>query len=371
MTLRKATTFFICLGTLALVCVISLATHLIINASFSDLEREHARQNIERARNAMLHELASLDDTLVDWAVWDDAKKFMQGHAPDFVESNLNDRTLASLRLTAIVFMDRSGRIVWSQGFDPVQGIKDPLPEGLTSHLQAGSPLLYATNVEDRVKGFLRLPQALMLVASCPVTGSDGLGPPVGTLVMLRALDAQESAAIAERVRLPLSIERADTPPSADIAPLTRDMTGGMRTGPVSADLYCAVLFLPDILGEPALRLVLRDTREIMSRGDSAMNMALGWMLLGTLVCSALLLAYLERNVLRRLAHLKDQVETIGTEAAAPANAEEASGGCLAKIALGRVEMPGNDELSALALRINSTLAELERSRENPPTSAP
>lgn len=365
MTLRKATTLFICLGTLALVCVISLATHFTIKASFSDLERDHARQNIERARNAMAQELASLDDILVDWAVWDDSKKFMQGHDPDFVDSNLNDRTLVSLRLTAIIFMNRSGRVVWSQGFDPIQGIKAPLPEGLMKHLQAGSPLLYAANIEDRVKGFLLLPQGLMLVASCPVTGSDGLGPPVGTLIMLRGLNAQESAAIAERVRLPLSIERADTPPGEDIAPLARDLTGGMLTGPVSADLYCAVLFLPDIWGEPALRLVLRDTREIMNRGDHAMSMALVWMILGTLVCFAVLLVYLERNVLRRLAHLRDQVEAIGADASDPANAEDAGDGCLAKIALGRVEMPGSDELSALALRINGTLAELERSREN------
>jgi len=365
MTLRKATILFICLGTLVLVCVISLATHFIINASFSDLERDHARQNIGRARNAMSQELSSLDEILVDWAVWDDSKKFMQGHAKDFVESNLNDRTLASLRLTAIVFMSRSGRMVWSQGFDPVQGMQAPLPEGLTKHLQPGSPLLYAANVEDRVKGFLLLPQGLMLVASCPVTGSDGLGPPVGTLVMLRALNAQESSAIAERVRLPLSIERADAAIDADIAPLARDLTGGMLTGPVSADLYCAVLYLPDIWGEPALRLVLRDTREIMNRGDHAMNMALVWMILGPLVCFAVLLAYLERNVLRRLARLRDQVEAIGTDAAAPADAADAADGPLAKLALGRVEMSGSDELSALALRINGTLAELERSREN------
>jgi diguanylate cyclase (GGDEF)-like protein/PAS domain S-box-containing protein len=368
MTLRKATILFVCLGTLVLLGVISLATHLVINASFRDLERDHALRNLERARNAVSQELSSLDEILVDWAVWDDSKDFLLGRAPDFVESNLNDRTLASLRLTAIIFLDKAGQVAWAKGFDPVQGIKAPLPEGLDSQLTFGSPLLHAKSIEDRVKGLLLLPQGLMLTASCPITGSDGLGPPVGTLVMLRAINAQEGAAIAERVRLPLAMERADTPPDKDIAPLASELTGGMKVGPVSSDLYGAVLFLPDIWGEPALRLVLRDTRQIMNRGDYAMNMALVLMILGTLMCFAVLLVYLERRVLRRLARLKFQVEAIGADAADPVDACAvglAGDDDRKRLTLGRVNMPGNDELSSLALRINGALAELERSRQN------
>ncbi len=362
MTLRKATTLLICLGTLALVCVISLVTALIINNSFSELEQDHAQRNLERARNAMAQELAALDDILVDWAVWDDAKDFVLGRAPHFRQSNLNDQTLASLRLTAIAFLDRNARVVWAQGFDPVLGRQAPVPTGFLTELLPGSPLVAAKNVEDRTKGYILLPQGLMLVASSPITGSDGFGESAGTLVMLRAINGQANAAIAERVRLPLSLERADTPPSADIAPLAAGLTGGMRTGPVSDDLYCAVLILPDLWGKPALRLVLRDTREITSRGDHSMNVALGWMILGTLASFAVLLAFLERRVLRRLALLNDQVEAIGADAAAPADNDN---GCQGALALGRVNMPGQDELSALALRINGTLAELERSRRN------
>lgn len=360
MTLRKATILFICLSTLALLLVNVLATHLVIEASFSELEHDHAVRNMERARNAVAHELDNLDDLIVDWAVWDDSKHFMQGRAPDFVDSNMNDRTLASLRLTAIVFLDRSGKVVWAQGFDPMQGVKAPLPDELMSQLWYGSPLLAAQSVEDRAKGLMLLPQGLMLAASCPITGSDGLGLPVGTLVMLRPLTAREGTAIAERVRLPISLERADSPLGEDIAPLARDHRGGLVTGPVSADLYCAVLILPDLWGNPALRVVLRDTREIVNRGDHAMDMAHAWMILGTLVCFTVLLLYMERRVLRRLGRLKAQVEAIGSEVD-----DEAEDACQAKASLGRVDMPGSDELSALALRINATLTALERSRQN------
>ncbi len=362
MTLRKATTLSICLGTLALLAIISLATHLIIDTTFDELEDAHAVRNIERARNAVDQELASLDEIIVDWAVWDDSARFMRGKSKDFIESNLNDRTLASLRLAAIVFLDKGGKVVLAQGFDPIKGIKAPLPQGLMERLVPGSTLLEARNVEDRVKGLMLLPQGLMLTASCPITNSDGAGPAIGTLVMLRPLTARESTAIAERVRLPLSLERADAPLGEDIAALAHDLTGGMAAGPVTDDLYAAVLILPDLWGDPALRLVLRDTREIMNQGDRALNLTHMWMVLGILVSFVLLMLFLEQRVLRRLELLKGQVEAIGTKAANP---EETGENCQTEPPLDRVDMPGNDELSALAKRINGTLAELERSRQN------
>jgi diguanylate cyclase (GGDEF)-like protein/PAS domain S-box-containing protein len=306
------------------------------------------------------HELRNLDDIVVDWAVWDDAKHFMQGRAQDFADSNMNDRTLASLRLAAIVFVDPKGKVVWAQGFDPVQGVKAPLPDGLMTELTPGSPLLAATSVEDRAKGLMLLPQGIMFTATCPITGSDGLGPSIGTLIMLRPLTEKDSAEIAEDVRLPISLERADSPLTADIAPLMRNHTGGLTAGVVSTDLYCAVLILPDFWGRPALRVVLRDSREIMNRGDHAMSLEHLWAILGTLASFAVLVLFLELRVLRRLDRLKMQVESIGTDA------EDRNEGCRqAQSALGRVDMPGNDELSALALRINNTLEELERSRQN------
>lgn len=362
MTLHKATIFSICLGTLALLCVLSLATHFVIANSFRDLERDHALQNLERAQNAIEQELDVLDDLVVDWAVWDDSKTFLRGADPHFVGSNLNDRTLASLRLTAIVFLDRNGRLVWAQGFDPIQGRAAELPQGLLGQLWVGSPLLRATSVEERTKGLLLLPQGLMLAASCPVTGSDGVGPSVGTLLMLRAITPQKTASIAERVRLPLSLERADSAPGDDIAPVAGAVTGGRALGPVSANLYSAVLILSDVWGEPAMRLVLRDTREIMNRGDEAMNAALGWLALGTLAFFAATLVYLERRVLRRLGRLSSQVEAVGAELTIPCDAEIC---CPTNLPLSRINMPGGDELSVLAQRINETLGELERSRRN------
>lgn len=362
MKLRKATTLSICLGTLALLASITLATRLIIDSTFVELERGHAVRNMERAKNAVQQELASLDETSLDWAVWDDAERFMRGKAPDFIESNLNDRTLASLRLAAIVYLDTNAKVVLAQGFDPVRGVKAPLPAGLLEQLGPGSPLLAAKSVEERAKGLLLLPQGVMLATGCPIARSDATGPLVGTLVMLRPLSARESADLAERVRLPLSLERADSPLDEDIAALIPDNPAQLVTGAVNGELYAAVLTLPDLRGEPALRLVLRDTREIMSRGERAMSLTHLGMVLGISLSFVLLMLFLEHRVLRRLERLKGQMEVIEAHAASP---DAVGDHCQIPAPLGRVDMPGGDELSALAQGINGTLKELERSRRN------
>jgi PAS domain S-box-containing protein len=359
MTLRKATLLLTCLGFLALMAVVALVTHVTIDSSFADIEREQAQRDLDRGRSAVDEELHNLDEIIVDWAVWDDSNNFMRGRAKDYVSSNLNDRTLASLHLWAIVFLDHAGQPFLAQGFDPEHGRKTPLPTGLMDALKPGSPLLAATCAEERVKGLLLLPQGLMLLASCPIQDSEGKGPATGTLVMLRALGETEGVDIAQRFRLPMSFERADSPVSADMADLVRKATGGAATGPISESLYGGVLVLPDLLGQPALRLVLRETRDIKTRGNNALNQSHLWATAGALLFLFTMLTFLERRVLRRLSSLKDQVEAVGADFNGGARKQPGAPAAL------RVDMPGGDELSALARRINETMAELERSRQN------
>ncbi|MDR3641214.1 MAG: EAL domain-containing protein [Humidesulfovibrio sp.] len=359
MTLRKATLLLTGLGALALMLAVAVITHVTIQASFADIERAQTRKNMERGRYAVEDELQKLDTTVLDWAAWDDANKFMLTQNREFVTSSLNDRSLLALRLAAIIFLDRTGHPVWMQAFDTRQGTKMPMPAELLALLKPGSPVLVPTAPEERRKGLVLLPQGVIFLASCPITSSEGTGPSSGTLVMARSLDKDVAAEIAERVRLPLSFERADSPVSADVSVLAQAAGHGMATGPLSDGLYGGVQVLSGIAGSPVLRLVLREPRDIMTRGSAALTQSHLWATAGALAFLAMLLLFLERRVLRRLTGLKDQVEAIGAEV------DEATTQGRDALGPAQVEMPGGDELSALAQRINETLAELERSRRN------
>jgi len=348
MTLRKATLLLTGLGTLTLLAVLLASTHTIIDTSFLALEQAQTRKNVERTKNAINDELQKLDDLLVDWAVWDDTVLFMQGKSPDFISSNLNDRTLASLRLSAIVFLDAKGAVKLAMGVDPAKGAKAPLPEGFMERLQPGSALLAGKHAEDRVKGLVQLPQGVLLVAASPILTSEATGPAAGTLVMARPLGSHEAAHISERVRLPLTLEPADTPLPPDLADRIRVPVGDIAVVPLNDDIVAGATVMTDIWGYPALRLVVRERREIMEQGDLALTHSQLWMSgFGLLFLGALFL-FLELRVLRRVLRLREQVEAVN-----------ASG-----TVLGQVDMPGTDELAALAKRINDMLSELQFSRQ-------
>jgi PAS domain S-box-containing protein len=348
MTLRKATLLLTGLGTLALFGVLLLSNHAIIDSSFLALEQAQTSKNVERAQNAINDEIQKLDDLLVDWAVWDDTVLFMHGKSKDFVSSNLNDRTLVSLRLSAIVFLDAEGQVRLAQGINPAKGSKAPLPEGLLDHLQPGSPLLAGKQAEDRLKGLLLLPHGVVLVAASPILSSEATGPSAGTLVMVRPLGSREATTISERIRLPLSLERADSPPPPDLAGLGDIPMGQIRVLPLSPELVAGATVMSDIRGQPALRLIVREQRLIIAQGTRALRQSQLWMGASGLLFLAALFTLLERRVLSRMTRLREQVEAVnvsGTE-------------------MGRVDTPGTDELSALAGRINDMLAELHTSRQ-------
>ncbi|MBU1229960.1 MAG: EAL domain-containing protein [Proteobacteria bacterium] len=350
MTLRKATLLLTGLLSVALLAVLLFATRHIIDTTFLTLEQTQTRKNVERAKNAVADELQKLDDLLVDWAVWDDTLWFMQGRGKDFASSNLNARTLASLRLSAILFIRSSGRVALAQGVDPATGATAPLPEGLLDRLQPGSLLLAGKSAEDRIKGLVLLPQGVVLLAACPILSSEAAGPSAGTLVMVRPLGGGVASALSERIRLPLALERADSPLPPDLAALGRQTlgTGEIRVLPLNRDLVAGTAVMPDVWGAPALRLIVREPREIMALGDEALTWSSLWMSVCGLLFLGAIFVFLERRVLWRMTRLREQVEAVN------------AGG----ETLGRVDMPGSDELSALAGRINAMLGELERSRQ-------
>ncbi|MDP3427355.1 MAG: diguanylate cyclase, partial [Humidesulfovibrio sp.] len=234
---------------------------------------------------------------------------------------------------------------------DPAKGVKAPLPDGLLDRLQPGSSLLAGRQAEDRTKGLALLPQGVMLVAASPILSSDAAGPWAGTLVMVRALDSQQAAVISERIRMPLTLDPVDSPlppDLADLADLGAIPLGSTRVLPLNSDIVAGATVMSDIWGHPALRLVVRERREIMALGNRALVQSQLWLSACGLLFLAVLFAFLERRVLLRLTRLREQVESVNTSGTQ----------------LGQVDMPGTDELSALAGRINAMLSDLQHSRQ-------
>ena len=347
LSIRKMTLLGLCLSTVIFFLCFFFLQHYLLDKNFIALEQAAVRKNVERTENAIKDELQKLDDSVVDWAVWDDTFTFMQGKMQSYIDANLNERSIAALRLAVIAFVNNAGDIVWAQSLAPSGGYVPTVPEGLQPHLGPGSPLLRATTTEARVKGLLRLPQGLLLTASCPILDSEGHGPKRGTLIMGRLLDSRMTADIADRIRLTVSLEPADRPLPADLARLGTTLAPKVITVlPVSDDEVTGTTLIEDLDGRPALRATVRQPRDVISRGDAIVNQTGLMLAVGGGCLLAVIVLFVERRVLARLAGLTRQVDAIVSEGDT----------------LGRVAVAGTDELGILGQRINAMLAEIEKS---------
>ena len=90
--------------------------------SFSHLEEQDARQNLERGLSAVSDDLAGLSQTAKDYSTWDNTYAFVQGKRPQFARIDLTDATFANLRLDLILVVDSSGHIVFQRGSDFANG---------------------------------------------------------------------------------------------------------------------------------------------------------------------------------------------------------------------------------------------------------
>ena len=348
-SIRKMTLFGICLSIVVFfLCFFSLQ-HYLLDQDFIDLEKSNVTKDVARAENAIRDELQKFDDTVVDWALWDDTVTFMQGKTAAFIEANLNERTLVALRLACILFLDTKGEIVWAQSLAPAGGYSNAVPEGLLPYLRPDSPLLEADTAESRAKGLIRLPRGIMLLAGSPILNSQGKGPKQGTLVMGRLLTPRLAAEIADRIRLDVSFEPADQPLPADVARLgVQDVSEAVAVVPVSDEVVAGTTVMPGLDGRPALRVLVRQPRDIVSRGEAIVNKTGMLLAIGGGCLLVVIVVFVERRVLARLAGITGQVDAI------------AAGGS----SLARVVVNGTDELSVLAQHINDMLVEIEHSRQ-------
>lgn len=125
---------------LCMVAVFYSASRTILLDSFEALEEQRIVKNLDRVRDALAAEVEQLDFITRDWAWWDETCAYIADRNEAFERMNLNDVTLAALKIDAIAFMDPEGRIVQAIGFDRLAGVKAPFPEAIARHLSPDSP---------------------------------------------------------------------------------------------------------------------------------------------------------------------------------------------------------------------------------------
>lgn len=349
-SLRGKTFLIILLSTLGLAAGLYYLSRAVLMRDFSTLEDEFARQNLERARSALLNELDTLDHTTGEYGAWDQTYTFVKTRNPAYIQSEFPAATFQQLHIGFVVLLDNSGKVLFSKGFDLATGQETKIPQGIEDHLRPGSLLSSPRKDPDRISGLLMLPAGLILVDSRPILTSNAQGPCLGTMVMGRPLDETEIQRLGDVTHTPLIIAPVASdslsPDFSDAAArLSPQDSGFVR--PLNPESLAAYRELADIYGRPAaiMRVVL--PRSIYQQSHTSLLQILLLLLAAVLFFGALTLYLIERTILSRVAKLTEDITQVG-----------ASGDLSA-----RIIVHGDDELAYLGSSLNAMLEDLEKAQ--------
>ena len=345
----------IALGSLfvVLACVLGFTLSRITFHDFARLEHEDAELDVQRVLSALAQRREDLESKLTDWANWDDTYRYALRPNDDFVTSNISPEALSALQLDALVIVNRRGEVVLSCSPRNVNGKMAPAPGGLSALVTGSDSPLRSRTDQDKHTGIALLDRHPMLVASQPVLTSQFTGPAAGTILFGRYLDGSEMHALAARTHLQVTARRMDRAGSLTDAEraiaYSLGSPGKVHTSALNGDQLVSYARLDDVSGKPALLLTLTQPRSMWNQGVASLTRQLVAMLLAFAALAAVTLLLLHFLVLRRIASFGRQVGGIGG---------------LDGEGTPRVQLSGDDELSALADAVNRMLDSLHRSQK-------
>ncbi len=352
MNLRRFTTGSLIFLTLVVVLVQLLVSDSIVRSGFEELEEREVAANLRRVSMALQEQIENLDIFLWDWTSWDDTYAFVQDGNEAYVESNLAEETFHKQELAAIVFWNKDGQVVFGQAYDLEE---QPDPELLRALLQTleKCELPFIGQGEERGRGgLLLLSQGAFFVASRPALTTQGEGPPMGRMLMMRRLSEDRIESLGRRLELDLRLETVgiglDLPLDAPVVLSLLDQPeDGARIEDVGTLQIRGRMLFVDVTGQPALLATVTQERGIMQLGKryAAYNLAF----LAAVVVAYSLFAYflLRTRVLARIESLGRQLRRFDPRA---------------EVSL-RMKMSGDDEIAELAANVNAMLCKIDESR--------
>ncbi|GAK58452.1 integral membrane sensor signal transduction histidine kinase [Candidatus Vecturithrix granuli] len=352
MTLRKKTIFIIGVIGISLLVILSGISYVIVLDSFTKIEENSVKKQLQLTRRLIDNDLANMSKTLGDWAQWTATYDFMAGTYSDYIAENLMDSTFVTLKLHLILFLDINGTLVLGKAVDIDKGEEVPLSEHLKKVLNPENPLLRHASKTSIKTGILNLPEGPLLVVAHQILTSEGEGPALGTLIMGRYLNTEEIERLAQLTNLLLTIWQVNTapfPPDVQTAfdRLSQDIPAAIHVSPLSSEIIAGYVLLKDIYDQPAIIIKASILREISMQGRLSVLYFIGSLFLASVILGATSIFLIEKAVLSPLTRLSNGIENIRKSSTISV----------------LIDLPGQDELANLAQEINAMLTALKHSQ--------
>ena len=212
MKLQKISVLIFFVSLTIFLLLVSLFFSTVLLASYSDLEEQYVKKDLDQAINKLDDELATMATTASDWGQWDDTVNFVNENSSDYLNANIQPGTFDNLNLNIMVFTNHTGAVIYSGSYDLQNRIMVPVPVSFSTRLDPTDPLMNMSDILKETKGILMLPENPLLVVSQPIIYSDDSGPAQGVLIMGRYLTNEEISRLRNLTRPSLTFKPVDDP---------------------------------------------------------------------------------------------------------------------------------------------------------------
>jgi diguanylate cyclase (GGDEF)-like protein/PAS domain S-box-containing protein len=312
MSLRKKVIFGITVSVLLLIAMLSFFLHWHLTEKFLEIEDQDIHANIERAMKVLEYEVAVLNEIVEDWAVWDDTYEYIVQKNLQYQKSNLPDQTYRQIEINYMLFLDANRNIVYERAFDFLRNTPLEIPGSLHSLLINDTLQKRLMRPEDRVKGLLRVGDQIMIVAACPILTSNAKALVRGYLVFGRYLDERKIQQLSALVKFPLRFILLNPGPVAKKPGTDKVfLTPDIWTNPINNKTIYGNATINDIYYQNIAFLSLSMPRSIYYQGMLSIRFIALAMAVVSILFGAIMLTFIENNVIRHLTLLNRKVRQI------------------------------------------------------------
>ena len=244
---------------------------------FVDLEQDEAERNVMRSQVAIQNELEHLSTFVWDWAQWDDSYKFIQNSNQEYIESNLTIPSFTSNEINLIMYYNIEGKLVWGGAYDLNDEESIDLSQLPSLKLSPKHSLLNHTATDSAFTGVALTSRGAMLIASRPITTSEGTGPIQGSLLMGKFLTDPVIEALRQQTHVDFNVWPINSLPDTSNE---REALAQLKTNDqivlreMNKEILTAYSVMDDYADNPAILLRANTPRSITSAGIDTINVA-------------------------------------------------------------------------------------------------
>ncbi len=344
MNLRKNILMKTMLTIFGFLLISFLISQVTLKRSFKNLEEKHLRKDMEQLSVVLTDELNNLDISCHDWSAWDDTYQYIQNKNADYSNSNLQLETMQTLAIDYLLMYNTSENpvLIFSQGFNYQSGSAKTISPQTLKTIERENKLFQFFSPKHKVSGLINLPEGIALLSARPITKSDGTGPILGTLIMIRLLNSGMEAKFRHSIMQDIFFYNYKGQAlSEDVLKIRKSLTTNNKiVQNVSENRIAIYSLLSDINKIPVLIVKLEEQKDIINSGNLAIYSYLFNLILLGLILLIVFYYIVDNTIIKRIAHLTNLFSNISKSS---------------DLTL-RVEIQGNDELCYLGKSVNNML---------------